>query len=354
MFRFANPQAFQYLWFLPVLVAIYFVMAARSRKRLAKALGPKVAPVLTASVSRKKRVLKLMLQCLALIFFIIAYARPQVGKSMQKIKSEGVEMMIAFDVSTSMLTEDVKPSRLQQAKAEIGRLLDLLSGDKVGLVAFAGSAVLVSPLTTDKASLKMFVDSLSPLSVETQGTDIHKALKEARAAFERGGTDPDEGSRVTRVILFVSDGEDHEQGAMDEARALTNEGVRIFSMAVGTERGGPIPVRDERGYIQGYKKDRQGKEVLSQTKGTILREIAAAGKGGFYAATFGDHEARLIKEDLDKLEKSEFDSDVSANYDEKYQIFLLLGLLVAFSEMLLGERREMGRIWRGRFEVADP
>lgn len=353
MFRFANPQALQWLWLIPLLLVVYSASEARARRRLAKNLGGKIATYLTTTVSRGKRRLKVLLQCLALLFFVVALARPQLGKSMQKVKSEGVELMVAFDVSTSMLAEDVKPSRLEQAKAEVGRLLDLLAGDKVGLVAFAGSAVMVSPLTTDKAALKLFLETLSPLSVETQGTVFKKALSEARTAFERGGADTDDGSRVTRVILLVSDGEDQEEGAIEEVRKLAAEGVRIFSLSLGTEHGAPIPMRDERGYIQGYKKDRQGREVLSKTKGTVLRDLAAAGKGSFYSASFGGAEAKLIKDDLDKLEKAEFDSEMAANYDEKYQSFLLLGLLLALLDLLIGERRGDGRIWKGRFEVAE-
>lgn len=353
MYRFANPQAFQWLWLIPIILVIFFVMEARARRRLAKNLGPKASGFLTANVSRFKRRLKLGLQCIALVFFIIALARPQSGKSLQKVKSEGVEMIIAFDVSSSMLAEDVRPSRLEHAKAEIGRLLDLLSGDKVGLVAFAGSAVLVSPLTVDKSALKLFLQSLSPLSVETQGTVFRKALSEATGAFERGGSDTDEGSRVTRVILLVSDGEDQEEGAMEEVRKLAAVGVRIFSLSVGTEHGAPIPLRDERGYVQGYKKDRQGREIVSKTKGTVLRDLAAAGKGSFYSASFGGAEAKMIKEDLDKLEKAEFDSEMATNYDERYQAFLLIGLIIAILELLIGERRAAGRIWKGRFEVAE-
>lgn len=350
-FRFANPEAFAWLWMIPVLIAVSVALEARARRRLSRELGARVAPFLTASVSPGHRRFKLFLRCLALVFFVLAYARPQMGKSEQKIKSEGIEMVIAFDVSTSMLAEDIRPSRMELAKVETTRLLDMLTGDKVGLVAFAGSAVLVSPLTNDKSALRMFLDGLSTISVETQGTDLRKALREAKGAFERGGVDPEEDVKVTRVVLVVSDGEDHEPGAMEEARAMVNEGIRIFTLLVGTEQGAPIPIRDERGYIQGYKKDRDRKEIISKTKGTVLRELAAAGGGGFYQASFGGREMRMVKDDLDKLEKAEFDSQLQTNYDERYQGFLLIGFLLALLEMVWVERKGEGRLWRGRFEV---
>jgi Ca-activated chloride channel family protein len=285
------------------------------------------------------------------MFYILALARPQLGKSQDKIKSEGVEIMICLDVSNSMMAEDVKPSRLEYAKAELSRLLDLLGGDKVGLIAFAGSATLLSPLTTDKEALKMFIEGLSPASVQTQGTDFKKALSEAKNAFTQGGVDPDEG-KVTRVVLLASDGEDNEPGALEFAKKMVADGSRIFTLAFGTERGAPIPDRDERGYLRGYKKDRSGHEVITQVKGNVLKQLAEAGQGAFYHATPGGNEARLIRADLDKLQKAQFATELSASYDEKFQIFLILGLLCSFLEMSLGERRSQGRIWKGRFEVA--
>ncbi len=287
-----------------------------------------------------------------MICFVIALARPQTGRGQQAIKSEGVELMIAVDVSNSMLAEDVKPSRLSFAKTEIVRLLDLLGGDKVGLIAFAGSATLVSPLTTDKAALKMFVETLSPLSVENQGTDFKKAILEARESFERGGVDPDEGVNVARVILIASDGEDHEKGAIEEAKRAAKDGMRIFGIAFGTAQGAPIPIRDERGYLRGYKKDTKYKEVVTKVSGNALRELAAAGKGSFHHISFGANDSRTIKAELDKLEKAQFASEMSASYDEKYQYFIVAGLLFALLELLLGDRQAAGRIWRGRFEVA--
>lgn len=350
--RFANPDAFSLLWLIPIIWIGALAFERRGMKRLQKALGERLTPFLSASYSKRRRRIKLALRLIALAFFIVALARPQMGKSLQEVKAQGVEVMIAFDVSTSMLSEDVKPSRLDFAKSEIGRLLDHLSGDKVGLIAFAGSSFLLSPLTTDKAALKMFLDSLSPYSIETQGTDFKRALNEAKTAFERGGVESDETTRVTRVILVVSDGEDQEQGALDEAKKLALDGTRIFSLAFGTEKGAPIPIRDERGFLRSYKRDKNGQNVISIVKGDFLRELARVGNGSFYHATFGGNEARKIKDDLDKLEKAEFSSSLATSYDEKFQIPLLVGFLIALGELLIGERRKTGRVWRGRFEVS--
>lgn len=351
--RFANPEAFALLWLIPIVWVASWAFERRARARMSKAFGEKLSPFLTASVSTRKRKIKLGLQLAALACFVLALARPQTGKSLQEVKAQGVEMMIAIDVSNSMLAEDVKPSRLQHAKSEITRLLDLLTGDKVGLVAFAGSAVVLSPLTTDKSALKMFLESLSPDSVETQGTNFQSMLNEASAAFDRGGIENDETTRVTRVILVASDGEDQEPGALAEAKKLANDGARIFTLAFGTERGGPIPLRDERGFLRGYKRDKSGQNVISAVKGTFLRELAEVGKGSFHHSSFGGNEAKLIRADIDKLQKAEFSSSLATNYDEKFQYPLALGLILALLELLLGERKAAGRIWKGRFEVME-
>lgn len=351
--RFASPEAFQLLWLIPVIWLASMAFDRKLKKVLQKAIGEKLAPFLSSSVSKSRRNLKLILKLAAFAFFVTALARPQLGQALQEVKVQGVELVIAFDVSNSMLAEDVKPSRLQHAKSEVNRLLDALAGDKVGLVAFAGSSVVLSPLTVDKGSLKMFVDGLTPDSVETQGTNVTKALDEARGVFERGGTESDETTRVTRVILVVSDGEDQEKGALEQAKKFAEDGTRIFSLAFGTEKGAPIPSRDERGFLRSYRRDRGGKEVITTVKGDFLRELAETGHGSFHHATFGGQEAKLIKADIDKLQKSEFASSLATSYDERFQIPLLIGLLLLLLDFLLGERKAPGRIWKGRFEVSE-
>lgn len=348
--RFAHPEWLLLLWALPVFWAVSFFSMRHARATLARGLGERMAPLLSRQVSPGRRRLKFIFRSLALLFAILALARPQAGKGLSEIKVRGVEMMVVLDVSTSMLAEDVKPSRLQFAKAELTRLLDMLAGDKVGLVGFAGSALLLSPLTNDVSSLKMFLDSLSPYSVSTQGTYFTQALSEAADAFGRGGAEDDDKVQTTRVILVLSDGEDQEKGALDLAKKLAKDGVRIFTIAFGTERGGLIPIRDERGYLRSYKKDNAGKEVVSQVKGEFLKELAKVGQGSFHFATFGGNEARAIKADIDRLQKAEFSSSLSTQYEERFQWFLAVALLFFLAELLIAERSGPDRVWRGRFE----
>lgn len=349
--RFAHPEWLMLLWSIPALWVIAAFTASRARAKLNKGLGTRMAPLLSRQVSPARRRMKAIFRSLALVCAIVALARPQAGKGTSEIKVRGVEMMVVLDVSTSMLSEDVKPSRLQFAKAELARLLDLLAGDKVGLIGFAGSALLLSPLTNDITSLKMFIDSLSPYSIESQGTYFTAALKEAADAFERGGTEDDDQAKTTRVILVLSDGEDQEQGALDLAKKLAGQGVRIFTMAFGTDRGGLIPIRDERGYLRSYKKDKAGKEVVSVVKGEFLKELARVGQGSFHFASFGGNEARAVKADIDRLQKAEFASSLATQYEERFQWFLVAALIFAFLDLLIGERGPGDRVWRGRFEA---
>lgn len=351
MFRFENLSAFNYLWLIPVIIAVGFFFDRRSRKAMEKAIGSRLYPFLSSSVSNKKRSIKTILQVLTVLFFVIALARPQFGQSKQEVKSEGVEIIFAVDVSESMMAEDVKPSRLAQAKAELSRLVDLMPGNKVGVLAFAGSAALLSPLTNDPGAVKMYLDALDTNSVSTQGTSFQDALKIAKDAFDRGGVSTDETLKVTRVILIASDGEDHEPGALEEAKKLVGDGIRIFTVAYGTEKGGAIPVRDGMGFLKGYKKDRSGQTVITTVKGDALRDLAAAGKGSFYFATFGGDQVKHLVEDINHLEKTQFDTTMAVQYEERFQIVLFMGIIIALIELFIGERRRGFRFWKGRFEV---
>jgi Ca-activated chloride channel family protein len=349
--RFESTTAFYYLWLIPLLLLVTWVLQGQTRQRVKKVFGEKIAPFLTASLSNTKRKWKWTLQFLTIIFLVFALARPQMGQSKLEIKSEGVEIMLLVDVSESMMAEDVRPNRLEQVKSEFSKMLDLLPGNKVGIIAFAGSATLLSPLSTDPTALKMYLDSLSPLSVSTQGTEFRRAIEEANEAFKRGGVNKDDTTRVTRIILIASDGEDHEPGALDEAKKLVDQGIRIFTLAYGTEKGAPIPERDNMGFLRGYKKDEKNQTVLTQVNGDALRELAKAGKGSFYHARFGGDHIKSVVEDINQLEKAEFESEMATQYDEKFQIFLLFAFIFALIELLMGERKSQYRLWSGRFEV---
>lgn len=348
IFRFESKDAFlTYLWLIPVVIFFGVIVARRAARKIEKQIGTRLTPFLMSSISKVKRRTKLMLEILTLVFFVIAMARPQMGSSLQEVKSEGVELMFLVDVSKSMLAEDTKPNRLEVTKVELKRLLDRLNGDKVGLVVFAGSAFLLSPMTTDYSALKLYIDSLSTDSVSSQGTEIKPALEVAVEAFKRGGVGEEEGVAVTRVILIASDGEDHDEGAMNAAQKLFAQGTRIFALGVGTEQGAPVPVRDDAGYLKGYLKDKKNQIVNSQHHGDFLTKLATNAGGGYYHVS-SSNSVDQIKAQLEKLQKAQFESSLSTEYDERFQLFLLFGILLGLCELLLGERKTAGVVWRGR------
>lgn len=351
MFRFESPHYFYFISLIPLILISVFFLISKRQKNLYKFFGTRVGPFLLSSVSNTRRRVKVILQLTAAFFMIVALARPQSGASEQKIKSEGVEIVFLADVSDSMMAEDVRPNRLGQMRVELSRLVDLLGGNKIGLVAFAGSATLLSPLTTDPSALKMYIDSLATTSVSSQGTNFQAALAEAEEAFARGGVGQDESSRVTRVIIVASDGEDHEPGALELAKKMANQGTRIFALIYGTEKGSIIPDRDSLGFLKGYKKDEKGQDVVTTVKGEELTALASAGQGEvFFASLGGLHLKRLISS-IDQLEKSQFDSKLTVQYKENFQIPLFLAFLIFCFELILGERKTPFRLWRGRFEV---
>lgn len=351
-FHFASPYAFTFLWLVPAIFALAMFFNRKAKGQLERELGKKLLPFLISSVAFNRRKLKLILELVVVTLALFAYARPQSREGTQKIKNEGIEIVLLVDVSNSMLAEDVKPSRIELAKAELKRLIDVSAGDRFGLVAFAGSAVLLSPLSSDQNAIKMYIDSLSPIAVSTQGTDFKKGLDEAREAFKRGGVD-DEAAGVTRAIIVVSDGEDNEKGANEMAEKLAGEGIFIFGLAVGTEKGAPIPMKDDRGEVRGYRRDQSGNVVMTKTSGAILKEISQAGKGSFHHLSFQADAIKQVHDEIGKLQKSQFADGQIKTFRELYQPFLVLALLIAAIEMFLSERRKVGRIWKGRFEVQE-
>lgn len=355
--RWGNAVAFYYLGLVVLLIAVFFVFEKVFSKRLDSKFGRKNIKFLTQSVSTFKRRAQLALQCVGLAFVILAIARPQLGTSQQEIRSEGIELLILADVSDSMLAEDVRPSRLAQMRIELNKLLDLMPGNKIGLIGFAGSSALLCPLTTDPNALKMYVDSLDTNSVSRQGTNFESALSYAKEAFDKGGVTQDQTTKTTRAILVVSDGEDQEKGALEIAQKLSEQGVRIFTMAYGTAKGAAIPTRDQQGNQVGFKKDAVGQMVVTQVHGDFLKQLANVGKGQFYFATFGGNHLRQFVDQLAVLEKSEFQTNLATQYDEQFTYPLLLGLIFLFISLFISDRKnpsgKSAADWRGRNEVSE-
>lgn len=339
--RFENPGVLQNLWIILVIFVLWLVFQLQMRRRQRKAIKASVFDYLARNQSLTKKWLKIGLRFLAMVLIVVALARPQLGIGVIEVKSQGFEIMLLVDVSNSMLADDVKPSRLEMAKKDLEKLVDLLPGNRIGLVGFAGSAALMSPLTNDPSALKMYIDSLSPDAVSTQGTDFREALNQAEAAFERGGIGDSEVVRVSRVILLVSDGEDHEAKALEKVKELQNKGISLFSVAYGTEKGGPIPERDQMGYLKEYKKDRSGQTIISSVNTQSLQLLAQSGGGQFYFAALGGDHIKQLVQDFEEQEKTDFASSTTTKYEEKYQYFLFIALVLLVLDLFMTERRKM-------------
>lgn len=351
MFRFHDPHYLYFLWLLLPLLALMVWSYRSVSRRLVQAFSAQMLKVIGRQTDWRRKKVKSALQLIVIALALLSWARPQLGIGTSEIKSEGVEVILALDVSNSMLAEDVKPNRLAQGKREMLRLIDALGGDKVGLMAFAGSAILISPLTQDKSAIKMFLEGLDQTSIQNQGTSFEKVLTEGGQAFNHGGadTESDQTVKVTRALVIVSDGEDHSSEALKLAQKLKEGGIHVFALAVGSEAGEKIPMRDEFGNIAGYLKDSSGKEVITQVKGESLRKIAQEADGSFYHLSYSGQEIAQLKSDLDRLKKAQFDSVTAKEYDEKFQWVLGLALALALIELFLAERSQKRRKWTGRF-----
>ncbi|MCC6277621.1 MAG: VWA domain-containing protein [Oligoflexia bacterium] len=335
---------------MPVVWLVFALVARWQHERFSKLFAPRVSQFINKTVSLAKRRWHLVLQVLVLTFLALALARPQFGTKQTEVKQTGFEIILAVDVSNSMLAEDMKPSRLSHAKKMIHTLLDQLEGSRIGLIAFAGTAHMVSPMTTDIGALKMYVSSLSPDSVSSQGTNFSDVLAESVRAFKDGGIENETGARPTRVVLFFSDGEDHEKGINTAIKKATDEGVRIFGLGFGTAQGAPIPERDDRGNLRGYKKDDNGQVVMSIPNDNVLASMAKEGRGAYYHSTFEQTELKNLLSDINRLEKTDFKSRLSQTYDERFQFPLAIALVFGILDLMFGDRRRERRTWSGRFQ----
>jgi Ca-activated chloride channel family protein len=321
MFRFEHPEYLYLLALLPVFLLL-FLYSMYIKKRNLKRLGNmKILRGLMPDVALKKQHLKFWLLFVCLGLFAIIVARPQFGSKLETIKRQGVEVIICLDVSNSMLSNDINPSRLEKSKQILSKLIDDLRDDKIGLIVFAGDAFIQLPITSDYVSAKMFLSSINPSMVPTQGTAIGAAVNLAVSSFS-----PSEKSGKT--IILITDGENHEDDALGATKAANEKGITVNVLGVGSLQGGPIPTSSNN-----YQKDQDGTMIITRLNEQMCRDIAAAGNG-MYARTDNTNSAlKALQKELAKMTKSEVESKIYSSYDEKYLIpawFLLFLLIVEF------------------------
>lgn len=334
MFRFEHPEYLYFLYLLPLIVIGYFFLYKKKKKQLATFASNQMLKILMESKSFYKESLKFVLILLAIAFLVLALANPQVGSRLEEVKQVGIDVYILLDVSNSMKAEDIKPDRLSKAKNEISNLIKRLQGDRIGLIIFAGEAFIQFPLTTDYSAANLFLSSVDANSIPQQGTAIAAALSLANKSF-------DYSSGTQKVVVIITDGEDHEgdlQSAIDKAN---ESNVLIYTIGMGSPDGTPIPVYDSRGNNVGFKQDNQGNIVLTKLDETALRKIASDGKGKFYISSTYQDELDLIYKDLAKLEKTEFGTKRITDYEDKYYYFLIPALILLFIEFFISGRKSV-------------
>ena len=331
MFRFAHPEYLYALAALPV-IFILFLLMVQWKKRARRQLGEQILiDRLSSAHSRSKQVLKLILSLTALALIIIACANPQIGTRLEEVKREGVDIIIALDVSNSMKAEDIKPNRLERSKQAISRLLDGLENDRIGMIVFAGQAYVQLPITSDYAAAKLFLQSIETDIIPTQGTCIGCAIDLAETSFT--GND-----NKHKALIIITDGENHEEDAVESAKKANEKGIVIHTIGMGSVDGAPIPIF-RNGIQVDFQKDKEGKTVITKLETLTLERIAAEGKGIFIQASNSDDGLASIFNQISKMEKKSFGTKQFTGFEDRFQYFLAAGLLLLLIEFVISDRK---------------
>ena len=329
MFRFANIEMLWWLITIPAFVIAYIIFTNRKRRQLTNFGDPELVAQLMPDASKSRPIWKFSLLLVALVLLIIAAARPQYGQNEKTVKRQGIEVMVALDISNSMLAEDVVPNRLDRAKQMLSKMIDNMVDDKVGLVVFAGEAFTQLPITCNYVSAKMFLNTITPNLIQTQGTAIGTALQTAITSF---GTQQ---SEAGRAIILITDGENHEDDAIAAAKKAQEMGIQVFVIGVGKPEGSPIPKAGTNDYF----KDRNGQVVVSKLNEDMCQQIAAAGKGIYVRCDNTNTAMRALQQELDRIATTDLETTIYADYNEQYQSFVLIALLLLLLEFFVLSRK---------------
>ena len=331
MYKLEDPTYFYYFAIIPILIVVFllaFWWKKRTQKKFTNSvLLQKLAP----NHSTFKAVLKLSFLVIGISFLIISLVNPKMGTKLKTIKREGVDVVFALDVSKSMLAEDIAPNRLEKAKQIISKIIDKLGSDRVGIIIYAGNSYPLLPITTDHAAAKMFLQNANPDLVSSQGTAINEALNLAKTYYNND-------EQTNRFLIIISDGEDHETETKTVAQNIANEGIKVYTIGVGTEKGGPIPIRIN-GELSGYKKDQKGKTVITKRKLDILQAVADGGNGKYIDGNKTQNPVDIIEEIITNAQKSEFETKQFSDYKDQFQWFIGLGILFLLIDVFFLDKK---------------
>jgi len=327
MFRFAHPEYLFLFLIIPILLGLFIYTNILKKRKLRLFGNPEILAQLMPNVSAVRPQVKFYMVLTAVFFLIIVLAQPQFGTKVENVKRQGIEVMIALDVSNSMMAQYIQPNRLEKSKQILSKLVDGLTNDKIGLVVFAGDAYTQLPITVDYVSAKMFLSSISPQLVPRQGTAIGSAVDLAIKSF---GTKSEAG----RAIIVITDGENHEDDAIGAAKLAAENGITVHVIGMGKIDGAPIPVDG----TMSFWKDKEGNVVVSKLNEEMCKNIAAAGKGTYVRADNSGSAFKVINKELDNLAKSDIKTSVFSDYNEQFQSFALLALLILIVEFFIFNR----------------
>jgi Ca-activated chloride channel family protein len=336
MFRFANIEMLWWLLAIPVAITVYIYFTRRKRKQLLAFGDLELMEQLMPNASHVRGHVKFGLLLLALSLLIISSARPQFGQSERTEKRQGIEAVVTLDISNSMLAEDVAPNRLDRAKQMMSKLIDQMVEDKIGVVVFAGDAFIQLPITCDYVSAKMFLNTIKPELIKTQGTAIGQALNTSIRCF--GTLNPEDEKTIAnanRAIILITDGENHEDDAVAVAQRASELGIKIIVVGIGKPEGSPIPVPG----TNDFRKDREGRVVVSKLNEQMCREIANAGKGIYVRCDNTNTAMKTIEKEIDKIATQEIETQVFTDYNEQFQSFALIALLIILVDFFIFNRK---------------
>lgn len=344
LFRFANPEYLNLFFLLPVFILIYILNEARRRKAFGRLGNSDLLNRLTPEKSKTRPLVKFIFELLAFSAALLMMARPQFGSKIEEVKKQGVEVIIALDVSNSMLAEDIQPNRLERAKQAISRLVDNLENDKIGLIVFAGDAYTQIPVTSDYVSAKMFLSTINPDMVPKQGTAIGAAISLGIRSFT-----PGEGK--SRAMIIITDGENHEDDPVAAASEASKAGIVIHTVGIGSPDGVPVPVRTTGG--RDYLKDRDGNTVITRLNEDILKQIALASEGKYVRASSANIGLDIIYNEIKKMKKEELESKMYTEYNDQFQVFAAMSLIFLVLEFIIMERknRKLANIKLFKFRI---
>ena len=331
MYELDEKKYLTLLFLIPILAIIFLFNLYWKRKKQREFGDLEMIKKLSPDQSTFKSTLKFVVIILVLAAIIIALVNPKIGTKTETVKREGIDVVFAVDVSKSMLCEDVAPNRLEKSKQIVSQIINQLAGDRIGIVAYAGSAFPVLPITTDYSVAKMFLQSMNTTIVSSQGTSLDEAIKLSATYF-------DDDKKTSKLLILISDGEDHSEGASEAAEEANKAGLKIITIGVGTEKGGPIPLKDG-GHIVSFKRDQNNAVVVTKLNQEALKAIAKKTKGGYVNGNSTKEVLEYVKNALDNIEKTEFETQQFSDFNSQFQWFLGIALFLLCFDFLLLERK---------------